>query len=86
MDADADAVPASGSTSGGPSLTANQSAMSRMYREMRAVPLSDRVEVRRSAIHGWGLFLKRPVEAHGIVVEYVGEEVRQAVADEREKM
>jgi hypothetical protein len=35
--------------------------------------------VRRSHIHGWGLFLTRDVEADEMVVEYAGEVIRQKV-------
>ncbi|KAL3917301.1 MAG: hypothetical protein SGPRY_006458 [Prymnesium sp.] len=43
------------------------------------------VEVRRSAIHNWGLFTTRPVRQDGVVVEYKGRELRNKVADRKEK-
>ncbi|KAL1495474.1 hypothetical protein AB1Y20_016840 [Prymnesium parvum] len=43
------------------------------------------VEVRRSPIHNWGLFTTRPVPKDGIVVEYKGRELRNTVADRKEK-
>jgi hypothetical protein len=39
----------------------------------------------RSHIHGWGLFANEFISADSMVIEYVGEIVRQSVADEREK-
>lgn len=39
----------------------------------------------RSKIHGWGLFAKGRFLKDEMVVEYVGEVIRQKVADEREK-
>ena len=43
------------------------------------------VEVRRSAIHNWGLFTTRPVPKDGMVVEYMGVAIRSVMADLREK-
>ncbi len=39
----------------------------------------------RSAIHDWGLFAAEHIAADDMVIEYVGEVIRQAVADERER-
>ena len=36
-------------------------------------------------IHDWGLFALEPIAADEMVIEYVGDVVRQAVADERER-
>ncbi|KAJ1458418.1 hypothetical protein M885DRAFT_512831 [Pelagophyceae sp. CCMP2097] len=55
------------------------------YRAMKAVPMLDRLDVRRSHIHGWGLYLTRDVRRHDFIIEYVGEVVRQCVGDKREK-
>ena len=38
-----------------------------------------------SAIHDWGLFAMEPIEKGDMVIEYVGEVIRQSVAEEREK-
>ncbi|KXS18345.1 SET domain-containing protein [Gonapodya prolifera JEL478] len=38
----------------------------------------------RSRIHNWGLFAQEPVDAGDIVVEYIGQLIRQRVADQRE--
>ncbi|GAM19765.1 hypothetical protein SAMD00019534_029400 [Acytostelium subglobosum LB1] len=39
----------------------------------------------RSSIHDWGLFALEPIPAKDMVIEYIGEIIRQKVADEREK-
>lgn len=39
----------------------------------------------KSPIHDWGLFALEPIEKHDMVIEYIGEIIRQKVADEREK-
>lgn len=43
------------------------------------------VKFARSRIHNWGLFAMEPIEEREMVIEYVGELVRQKVADHREK-
>lgn len=40
----------------------------------------------RSTIHAWGLFAMERIEANDMVIEYIGEKVRQKVADHREKV
>jgi len=60
--------------------------MNARYRAFREVPFTERVEVRKSKIHGWGLFVvNKPIEPNEMVVEYLGEIVRPVVADIREK-
>lgn len=39
----------------------------------------------RSGIHDWGLFALEPIAADEMVIEYVGESLRQSLADLREK-
>ncbi|XP_070571460.1 histone-lysine N-methyltransferase SETD1B-like isoform X2 [Ptychodera flava] len=39
----------------------------------------------KSDIHNWGLFALEPIAADEMVVEYVGQVVRQVIAEEREK-
>lgn len=39
----------------------------------------------RSRIHEWGLFAMEPIAADEMVIEYVGQNIRQMVADNREK-
>ncbi|CAO3703159.1 unnamed protein product [Rhizopus stolonifer] len=39
----------------------------------------------KSRIHDWGLFAEEHIDAHDMVIEYVGEIIRQQVADVREK-
>jgi len=57
------------------------------YEEMSRGYLKDpyaKVDVRKSAIHGWGLFAKINFESNDIIVEYIGQKIRQVVADRRE--
>ena len=44
----------------------------------------EKLEVRRSHIHGWGLFCRKGFNKGDMIVEYIGEKIRQAVADKRE--
>lgn len=39
----------------------------------------------KSPIHDWGLYAEEPIAANDLVIEYVGEVIRQQVAEEREK-
>ena len=55
------------------------------YRRMKAVPIEQRLVARRSHIHGWGLFTKLDVGKDDPIVEYMGETIRQPVADKRER-
>ena len=55
------------------------------YRELRRRPFDERLQVIKSRIHGWGLFVKEKVEKNKMIVEYQGQMIRQKVADEREK-
>jgi hypothetical protein len=55
------------------------------YRRMKAVPIEQRLVARRSHIHGWGLFTKLDIPKGDPIVEYMGETIRQPVADKREK-
>jgi histone-lysine N-methyltransferase SETD1 len=40
----------------------------------------------RSSIHGWGLYAEENISMGDMIIEYVGEKVRQRVADMREVM
>lgn len=75
-------------TSSSDSAAAGDAVLSTMTQEFRALkstPLEDRVAIRRSAIHGWGLFLRVPVPKDAMVIEYAGEVIEQPVADLREE-
>lgn len=63
---------------------ADRSINQMKYKRMTAIPLEQRLAARRSHIHGWGLFTKLDVEKDDPVVEYMGEIIRQPVADKRE--
>jgi histone-lysine N-methyltransferase SETD1 len=43
------------------------------------------VRFARSAIHNWGLYAMEGIAANDMIIEYVGEKVRQQVADMRER-
>ena len=43
------------------------------------------VQFARSAIHNWGLYALEPITAGEMIIEYVGERIRQQVAELREK-
>ncbi|KAL5332194.1 complex proteins associated with Set1p component N-domain-containing protein [Aspergillus crustosus] len=43
------------------------------------------VRFARSAIHNWGLYAEVNISANDMIIEYVGEKVRQQVADMRER-
>lgn len=43
------------------------------------------VQFARSAIHNWGLYALEPIAAKEMIIEYVGERIRQKVAEVREK-
>jgi SET domain len=56
------------------------------YKRMKSVPLEQRLASRRSHIHGWGLFNKGPdIPKDDPIVEYMGEIIRQPIADKRER-
>ncbi|GLE09877.1 hypothetical protein PINS_up021805 [Pythium insidiosum] len=56
------------------------------YRELRRRPFDERLEVRKSRIHGYGLFTKERFVEGQMIVEYQGEMINQDVADYRERM
>ncbi|XP_042585929.1 histone-lysine N-methyltransferase SETD1B-like isoform X2 [Cyprinus carpio] len=39
----------------------------------------------RSRIHDWGLFAEEPIAADEMIIEYVGQSIRQVIADMRER-
>ena len=45
-----------------------------------------KLEVRKSRIHGWGLFARINFEKNDVLVEYIGQKIRTVVADRREAM
>mmetsp|Transcript_4693 Transcript_4693/g.10574 ORF Transcript_4693/g.10574 Transcript_4693/m.10574 type:complete len:1816 (+) Transcript_4693:173-5620(+) len=76
-----------GDTNTGSSVTklSDRNIYQAKYREMKAVPMEQRLVARRSHIHGWGLFTKIDIPKNDPIVEYMGEVVRKPVADIREK-
>lgn len=55
------------------------------YREMKSVPMEERLAAKRSHIHGWGLFAKKDYPKNSMIAEYMGEAICQPIADKREK-
>ncbi|KAK7933860.1 hypothetical protein WMY93_004756 [Mugilogobius chulae] len=47
--------------------------------------VANRIRFSRSHIHEWGLFAMEPIAADEMVIEYVGEVIRQVIADMREQ-
>lgn len=43
------------------------------------------VQFARSAIHNWGLYALEPINSGEMIIEYVGERIRQQIAELREK-
>lgn len=64
------------------------------YNKLRYIELSksylrnpfERLDVKKSHIHGWGLFARCSFAKDDMIVEYIGVIIRQAVADRREAM
>ena len=56
------------------------------YLELKSIPWEERVCVRRSRIHGWGIFVRKDFKKGDMIVEFTGEIIRSVVADRREKM
>ncbi|KAL3664341.1 hypothetical protein V7S43_010665 [Phytophthora oleae] len=75
-----------GSTSsGGVAMDIEHLPITMQYRELRRRPFDERMLVRKSSIHGYGLFLKESVSEGQMIVEYQGQMINQTVADERER-
>jgi histone-lysine N-methyltransferase MLL1 len=55
-----------------------------MYRNMQ-IRAKAILKVMRSPIHEWGVFPLEDIKADEFIIEYVGELIRQPVADSREK-
>jgi histone-lysine N-methyltransferase SETD1 len=66
-------------------LKADRNLLQVKYRRMKSVPIEQRLVARRSHIHGWGLFTKIDIAKDDPIIEYMGETIRQPVADKREK-
>jgi SET domain-containing protein len=44
-----------------------------------------KLKFNKSRIHDWGLFATKPILRHDFVIEYLGESIRQQVANRRER-
>ncbi|ETM00466.1 hypothetical protein L917_02814 [Phytophthora nicotianae] len=74
-----------GGNSSGVAMDIEHLPITMQYRELRRRPFDERMLVRKSSIHGYGLFLKEPVSDGQMIVEYQGQMINQTVADERER-
>ncbi|DAZ99550.1 TPA: hypothetical protein N0F65_005422 [Lagenidium giganteum] len=74
-----------GGTKGNVAMDLEHLPIAMQYRELRRRPFDEKLEVRKSKIHGWGLFTKEQFTEGQMIVEYQGEMISQAVADERER-
>lgn len=80
------AVPSAGGVRSSKSgATSSDSSISAQYRVLVNTPPHLLPCVRRSPIHAWGLYATYDIPAGVMIIEYVGERVRQSVADMREK-
>jgi SET domain len=70
---------------GDDNATADKKLTQLKYHRMKSIPIDQRLVARRSHIHGWGLFTKSDIAKDSPVVEYMGEVIRQPIADKREK-
>ncbi|KAH7487836.1 Histone-lysine N-methyltransferase SETD1B-A [Phytophthora ramorum] len=73
------------SNTGGVAMDIEHLPITMQYRELRRRPFDERMLVRKSSIHGYGLFLKEAVSEGQMIVEYQGQMIGQVVADERER-
>ena len=58
-------------------------AESMQYRQAKKIVMQT-IDVKHSAIHGWGLFAKRLIHKGEMIIEYVGEKIRVELCDARE--
>lgn len=66
-------------------LETESSSFQTKYKEIKSIPMSERLIAKRSHIHGWGLFTNIDIAKNSMVVEYMGETIRQCIADKRER-
>lgn len=64
----------------------DQRVQVRLFKTQQLKARRKRLVFGRSSVHGWGLFAQERIEAGDMVIEYVGEKIRQRVADRREEM
>lgn len=75
----------SGGGASGGAMDLEHLPIAMQYRELRKRPFDERLLVRKSKIHGYGLFTKETIAEGQMIVEYQGQMISQSVADEREK-
>jgi len=80
-----EAAPSSLTKQGEEKAKADRHLTQKKYRRLKVVPMEQRLAARRSHIHGWGLFTKVDIAKDDPIVEYMGETIRQPIADIRER-
>ncbi|KAH7649877.1 multidomain chromatinic with the following architecture [Cryptosporidium bovis] len=65
-------------------LKVEDMAPSMLYRYLDSFPYDKRLEIKKSSIHGYGLFAKETINPGEPIIEYVGELIRNSIADKRE--
>jgi len=63
---------------------ANETMQSTLLSYNRLKSRGKRIKFQKSHIHNWGLYAMEPIQAHEMVIEYIGEIVRSVVGDLRE--
>ncbi|OLQ19339.1 SET domain protein [Cryptosporidium hominis] len=58
----------------------------KLYRYLDLLPYDKRLNIKKSSIHGFGLFAKELIKTGEPIIEYVGELIRNSVADKRESL
>ena len=62
----------------------DSNAMTAKYRKLRATPWLSKLFVRRSHIHGYGLYTKFDLPPHEMIVEFMGEVIGNCLGTKRE--
>lgn len=52
---------------------------------LRPTSLFAKLKLEKSSIHNWGVFAMETINPGSIVIEYVGEKIRESMADARER-
>ncbi|TDH66702.1 hypothetical protein CCR75_006616 [Bremia lactucae] len=78
-------APSTVTTTTGVAMDIEHLPITMQYRELRRRPFDERMLVRKSSIHGYGLFMNEAVSEGQMIVEYQGQIIDQSVADERER-
>jgi len=66
--------------------TTNNTANNHIHVPNQLAVRTKRLRFDRSRIHDWGVFAVEAIDKDEMVIEYIGEYIRQALADHREKL